>query len=206
MRILVFGDSISGGAFDDESGGWVGRLASSEYKKFTSGDWCTVIDASVSGDTSTDMLNRIESEVRARMWPNEKHVVVLAVGLNDTYFHKGIIKTELETFSQNISKCIDIANALVNRVLILGLTPIDDLQTQPIYWDSDLVWKKDTTQEYEDVLKQISDDKSTTYISLGGLFGDTPEIFLPDGLHPNAEGHRLIFERVKSVLEEEGVL
>ncbi len=66
--ILVFGDSISYGAWDIE-GGWVSRLRKFLDKKNLSEENfdCKVYNLGISGDNSSGVLNRFEFETRQRI-------------------------------------------------------------------------------------------------------------------------------------------
>ena len=62
-RWLVFGDSIVSGFFDT-CGGWVDRLKHDQMMKFIrDGAGVKVFDLGISGQTSKDLLARIEGEV-----------------------------------------------------------------------------------------------------------------------------------------------
>ncbi len=43
-------------------------------------------------------------------------------------------------------------------------------------------------------------------IDVSGVFGDESGKYLPDGIHPNSEGHKLIFEKVKQSLESKNLI
>lgn len=55
-------------------------------------------------------------------------------------------------------------------------------------------------------LKELAPENSCVYIQTEDLFFNREEELLTDGLHPNATGHQLIFERLKSSLEKEGII
>ena len=82
--ILVCGDSISLGRGESPNIGWVGRLK--EY--FEAKDqYNSCFNLSIPGDTSTDILIRFETEIKARVKykrPGDKFVIMLAVGMNDS--------------------------------------------------------------------------------------------------------------------------
>ncbi len=62
MNVLVFGDSIAYGAWDEE-GGWVERLKRYLHHRTTSyGEYHLVYNLAVSGETSRGILERLEGE------------------------------------------------------------------------------------------------------------------------------------------------
>ena len=63
-RICVFGASVTKGAWDTEMGGWVNRLRLDleDFKKRK----YSVYNLGISGDTTESLLERIDSECKAR--------------------------------------------------------------------------------------------------------------------------------------------
>ncbi|MBI4253127.1 hypothetical protein HY623_03065 [Candidatus Uhrbacteria bacterium] len=51
-------------------------------------------------------------------------------------------------------------------------------------------------------MRTFCEEKNIPYISLDGVLTLDD---LPDGLHPNAEGHRKMFEKIKSEIEKTGL-
>ena len=76
MRILIFGDSITYGAWDTELGGWANRLRIAFDKE--NQDW-NIYNLGVSGDTINDVLKRFDVECQAR----EPEKLIFAIGIND---------------------------------------------------------------------------------------------------------------------------
>ena len=83
MNILVFGDSIAYGANDLELGGWVNRLGLHLDKKYDY-DY-NVFNFGVSGEITTEVLARFDSECKARCGKQgNETVIIFAIGINDT--------------------------------------------------------------------------------------------------------------------------
>ena len=110
MRILFFGDSITQGFWSKE-GGWVeiirkyyDGLALDDLKHNKQPE---IFNLGVSGDTTKNLLARIESETKARIWPDDPVVIVISIGTNDDLFEGGkqwITPAEFET---NLNAIID---------------------------------------------------------------------------------------------------
>src|SRR3989344_3552583 len=86
--ILVFGDSITYGAWDT-NGGWVQRLRTYLDKKQLADPklYYELYNLGVSGDTSTDLLERFEAETKQRikrMSAKEEIIIIVAIGTNDS--------------------------------------------------------------------------------------------------------------------------
>ena len=76
-NILVFGDSITYGAWDKD-GGWVQRLRKfldENYEDFF------VCNLGVSGNNSDDLLKRFEFETEQRIKEEKKTIFIFAIGI-----------------------------------------------------------------------------------------------------------------------------
>jgi len=67
MNILIFGDSITWGAYDPEQGGWATRLRNYFEAKNHDVD---VYNLGISDDITSGLLNRVEAEVKSRSLTN----------------------------------------------------------------------------------------------------------------------------------------
>ena len=86
MNLLIFGDSITWGAWDEE-GGWAQRIKSFADKKAATlnyDNYTSVYCLGVSGDNTFDLLKRFETEVRARIDEEEKTLILIEIGINDS--------------------------------------------------------------------------------------------------------------------------
>lgn len=138
MRVLVFGDSIAQG-FYDRAGGWVNRLR--EYYDTVaigSGDQSqpTVFNLGVSGNTTKDLLRRLENETLARAYPGEAVAFVIAIGTNDSLYRNNDNDSEPEDFQEELNKTLDIVRKYSDKILFVGLFPVVDGLLQPIPWSS----------------------------------------------------------------------
>ena len=208
-NIVVFGDSITQGAFDGEAGGWVSRLAAHVYSKVKdSNEQAThiVFNLGISGGTSADLRRRFVSELSERVADAARVMVIIDIGGNDALVnvHTGTHWVEPEKFKENIEFCVAHARSSGYTVCILGMGSHDESRTNPLPWDPDVALLNAECAKYDEVLKRVSDETQSLYIPMHDVASD-PKL-LPDGDHPNAEGHKQIFERVKEYLEKAGVL
>jgi lysophospholipase L1-like esterase len=74
MIICIFGDSIAWGATDCEKGGWVERLKTELMVKDID-----VYNLGISGDTTENILKRMDAEAEAR----NPDIIIFSVGIND---------------------------------------------------------------------------------------------------------------------------
>ena len=82
-NILVFGASITWGAWDRE-GGWVQRLRNFvDEKNISNPDYDRMIyNLGISGDTTENLLSRLENEVKTRL-SEEETIIIFSIGTND---------------------------------------------------------------------------------------------------------------------------
>ncbi|MBS0312668.1 MAG: arylesterase [Burkholderiales bacterium] len=108
-RILVVGDSLSAGYGLTQGEGWVDLLT---QKLGRERPGTTVINASISGDTTAGGLARLPALL-------EKHrpdIVIIELGGND-----GLRGAPVATTRANLRRMIELAKAAPARVLLLGM-------------------------------------------------------------------------------------
>lgn len=212
MRILVFGDSITQGFHDTDMGGWANRLhvyAMQETLKneFERNKELEVFNQGISADTVPRLVERFEHEFRAR-WRTEKGktLTIFAYGINDSITDSdGNHRTPLPEFKKMYAECIVKAKE-TGSVVLLGPGPIDEGVLNPIPWLPTHSYREASRVAFENAVRELADAYGCTFIPMGDVWGDAIAEHTTDGIHPNAEGHRLMFERVKEALETEGLL
>jgi len=194
MNICVFGDSITWGACDYEKGGWVERLKSHDMQ---GEEEHFVFNVGVSGDNSDKLLKRFPAEATAR----EPEVIIFAIGVNDSQYvrDKEHHRVSLEKFKQNILELTVQAKALVHEIIFVGITGVDESKMMPTSWDREKYYDNESIEKYNDAIKKVCEEKGSTFIPMEGIVGIAD---LEDGLHPNAAGHKKMFQTVLKVLNE----
>ena len=193
MNILIFGDSITWGAYDPEQGGWATRLRNYFEEKDNDTD---VYNLGISGDTTADLLNRIEVEAKSR----EPNLIIFAIGINDAQFIHSTngLRVSLDEFQQNLAKLLSIAKKFTDKVVFVGLTKVDESKTTPCPWKPDKSYTNENIKRLDDAIEKFCEDKKLKFIPMENVVGNDDLI---DGLHPNTKGHIKIFNRMKSELE-----
>lgn len=207
MRVLIFGDSITQG-FWDTGGGWVARLRkyydTLALKDLHSNNQPEIFNLGVSGDTTFNLLARIEPEIKAREWPDDPMIAVVAIGANDDLFENGEQRVKPDEFRANIRKIIAIVNSLVKNIILVGNAACIEELTTPVFW-ADIHYTNEQMQKYEQIIKEVAAEHKVMFIPIFEEFKkrlDTGEDLLADGLHPNSEGHELIFNTVRPELDK----
>lgn len=201
MRILFFGDSITQG-FYDQAGGWVQRLA----KKYQGpAQDIEIFNLGVSGDCAKDLIERLENEAKIRRWRDDKLVVAIAVGINDARLVDNRAVSDVYDFQQELEKLIKIAGKVADAVLCVGLSAVDEEQTNPWpYSSTGAQWSNNRINAFEDTIKQSAQRLNVPFVAIHDSFlaqVTAGQDLLADGLHPNEAGHQLIAELVKPALE-----
>jgi lysophospholipase L1-like esterase len=194
--ICIFGDSITWGATDPEKGGWANRLRN--YFESQGGrvdEDVDVYNLGVSGDNTDDLKLRFEVEARAR----KPDAIVFAIGINDAQFviSKNGNRVPLEEFSKNITGLINQAKTIAEKVIVVGLTRVDESKTVPIPWNQDKKYLNGDIERYDATLRDVSESLGVLYVDVSKVVST---VDLPDGLHPNSVGHQRLFETTKDFL------
>lgn len=175
--MLVLGDSLSAAHNIAVDQGWVHLLQARLAKM---GPPWTVVNASISGETSLSGRNRLPALLAAH-YPR---VVVIELGAND-----GLRGLPLEQLRDNLTAMVGAAQAAHAKVLLLGIEL--PLNYGPRYRDG-------LRAIYTDLAKQ----KRVALVPflLEGVALD-PALMQPDGLHPSAAGEPKVLENVWPLLQ-----
>jgi len=129
-QILIFGDSITYGAGDKESG-WTQRL-----RKFLDENYedYFVYNLGVSGNDTNDLLKRFEFETKQRIKEEKEIIFIFAIGINDSQFihSQNNLKVSPEKFKENIQNLINLAPKFSSKIIFVGLKKGDDSNTKPL--------------------------------------------------------------------------
>lgn len=193
MNILIFGDSITWGAYDPEQGGWATRLRN--YFEAQDND-TDVYNLGISGDTTADLLERIEIEAKSR----EPNLIIFAIGINDAQFIHSTndLRVSPDEFQQNLAKLLSTGKKFTDEVVFVGLTRVDESKTTPIPWNTDKSYTNENIERLDNAIKKFCEDNKLKFIPMESVVGNDDLI---DGLHPNTKGHIKIFNLMKSEIE-----
>src|SRR3990170_5657557 len=202
-NILVFGDSITQGHYDIE-GGWVDRIKRYCIQKSLNTNlekYYEVYNLGRAGDSSSDLLKRFSNELIARYWSDPVTLIIIAVGINDSEIllksKKNLVPKK--KFVQNLEKIIKVSEEYTNKVILNGLTPIEEKKVNPIPWNLERAYISKEVKIYDKIIQDFCKENNFTYIY---LYDKLSFEDLVDGAHPNTKGHEIIFKTVKNFLEE----
>ena len=183
VTIVAFGDSLTAGYQLPGDAAFPSQLEAALKKE---GLNVTVVNAGVSGDTSTGGLSRLEWSLT-----DDVDAVILELGANDAL--RGI-SPELTEKALN-----DIVQKLKDRkiaVLVAGMLAPPNLG-------------EDYAEAFNPIYERLAETHGTLFYPffLDGVAAD-PSLNLGDGIHPTREGVAVIVERmlptVKELIERAG--
>jgi len=206
-NILVFGDSFVQGHYDVE-GGWVDRIKRYYIQKSLDTnfeEYYEVYNLGRAGDTTIDLLKRFSNELNARYWDDPVTIIIIAVGINDSEIilksRKNLVPEEL--FIQNLEKLTKLSKQYTNKLIFIGLSPVEEVKVNPIPWNLEKAYVNKEVKNYDKQIKIFCEKSNLEYIYLQDKLNKN---HLADGVHPNTKGHEMIFETVKNFLEEKKYL
>lgn len=194
--ICVFGDSTAWGAWDTEKGGWVNRLWLFLSRKRED----VVYNLSIDGGTTKTILKRFELETKIR----GADVLIFQSGGNDAAYEReeDNFLVPFDKFKENIEEIIKRAKKITDKIVFIGFKNVDETRTKPVLW-RDIYYKNENIKRYNDAMKDICVKNKVLFLSIFGLLSNGD---LDDGLHPNVDGHKKIFEAVQKFLTEKKII
>jgi len=176
--ILVLGDSLSDGFQLKRSEAYPALIAN---KLRDAGLNLQVTNASATGGTTEGGLERLPAHLKRKI-----DIFVLELGINDSF--RGVPVGQIQNNLQQIIDRVKARNPDV-RVVIAGMQ-------LPNYGADDYV------SAFGKMFGELAAKNGAALVPylLDGVAGD-PSLNLPDGIHPNASGQKILAENVWRVLE-----
>ena len=169
--IIVLGDSLSAGFGIRPTQAWPALLEQRLARQ--PGDY-SVVNLSISGDTTAGGLNRLEPALRK----HRPRILILALGAND-----GLRGLPIAQMQANLEQMIDAAQKQGAQVLLAGM------RLPPNYGPY--------ADDFSAAFRQIAQRKKTALLPvLLEPIIQQPTYFQDDQLHPTAAAQPLILEHV----------
>ena len=170
-RVVFLGDSLTAGYGLAEEEAFPAIL---ERRLEQAGHPVEVVNAGVSGDTSAGGLRRVDWVLG-----QDPDVLVVALGGND-----GLRALPVEQLESNLRKIVQRARGAGARVLLLGV------RMPPSHGQR-------YKSAFEAIYPRIAEEMDVSLVTrmLEGVAGE-PSLIQPDGIHPTAEGQRVIADNV----------
>ena len=176
--ILVLGNSLSAGFGLKSSQAYPALLAK---KLRAAGLNFQVTNASQTGGTTEGGLERLPAHLKRKI-----DIFILELGINDAF--RGVPVDQIQNNLQQMIDKVKARNPDV-RVLIAGMQ-------LPNYAADDYVFA------FGKMFAELAAKNGVSLVPylLDGVAGD-PSLNLPDGIHPNAAGQKILAENVWRILE-----
>ena len=170
--IAAVGDSLTDGLGVDESQAYPAIL---EKKLANDGYLYKVVNAGISGETSSGTLSRIKWVISSI----KPDVVILVTGAND-----GMRGIDPALLLKNLDQIISILKKNNVQIILGGMKMLPNLGP-------------DYAGRFELVYPDIADKHNIALIPffLKGVAGED-KLNQPDGIHPTAEGYRVIVDHI----------
>ena len=180
-RVVCLGDSLTEGYVVNKNQSWVSLLNEEMDSQF--------INCGISGDTTTGMIARLQ-----RIFIDENpDLLIILGGTNDLFFNinNGNIISNIIAMSRHAKH--------YNVEVVIGIpTPFFPTSLSKEWFLSEDGYMN-RIKEFQKVLKQITIAEKIPCIDFSTNM--TEDLFLEDGLHPNAKGHQKMKENAMNVLK-----
>ena len=174
--LLIVGDSLAAGYGIDPADGWVALLA---RRLADNGHPHTVVNASISGDTTAGGLRRLPGLLAT----HRPEIVLIELGGND-----GLRGLPLATFRTNLEAMVRQAQDTARAVVLVGV------RMPPNYGPR-------YAEGFAAVYREVAEISGAALVPalLAGIGGHL-EMMQNDGIHPRVEAQPLIVDNVWAVL------
>ena len=176
-KIVAFGDSLTAG---------FGLLEKESYpyllqeKLKADGFDYEIVNAGVSGDTSIGGLERIDWVLEM----DNVQILILELGANDL-----LRRMPVANMKKNLAKIIEKAQAKKIRVLLCGMLAPPNVGAQ---------YQRDYQMVFPDLASEYKVDFLPFLLDTVALNKDLNQA---DGIHPNAEGEKIMTENIYKALK-----
>lgn len=169
-QIVFFGNSLSAGyGLDKPQLGFVGLIAA---RMFDAGVEYQVVNGGLSGETTAGGVERVDWYLRSPI-----AIFVLELGGND-----GLRGIDPAATKKNLQAIIDKVRAKQpeTKIVLAGMEAPPNMGEK-------------FTKNFRNLYKGLAEENDVALIPflLEGVAGDS-KLNLPDGIHPNEEGHRIV--------------
>ena len=179
--ILALGDSLTAGYNIAKKDSYPQLLQNQLNQNFKN-IHTRVINAGISGSTTSSALARLKQYIERKKMI---HILILALGAND-----GLRGLPISNIKTNLNKTIQLAIDHNIKVLLAGMKlPISHGEKY--------------RTSFEKIFQDLAQQHHISFIPF--LLQKTaaqPHLNLPDGIHPNEQGHQMIAQTIFPFLKE----
>jgi len=197
ITIVALGDSITNGIRVDVDEKETYRNLLQEGLSNKTGNEIKVINAGVNGDITTTAIHRLKRDVLR----HKPGYVTIMFGVNDAGYYRPVDDSMADTprvsdsdFKHNLKVIMKTIQKAGAKPVLVTPVPMNNAYAHknfPAYLENGLNYLVD---RYSDIIRDLSLQNSVPLIDVNRAFGADAKTdkFVPDGIHPNKEGHRFI--------------
>lgn len=126
------------------------------------------------------------------------HLIIVEIGINDSALLNDKRKcVSINQFKLNIEKIIHICKKFSSKIVFISILPVVEQLTTPISWNKQKYHRNLCIEKYNNVLNKVCARENVYYLELYPYWVKINyQILLTDGVHPNAMGHKKIYDAV----------
>ncbi|MBM3211972.1 hypothetical protein FJZ33_07125 [Candidatus Poribacteria bacterium] len=196
-KIVAMGDSITNGIRVDVKEEDTFRHLTQENLSRETGYEIKIINAGVNGDITTTAIHRLKKDVLRH---NPDYVTIM-YGVNDAGYYRPVTDSMADTprvsaqdFKSNLEAIVKSIQNAGSKPILVTPVPMNKAYAHrdfPAYMKNGLNYFVDS---YSDIIRDISFQNGIPLIDVHLAFTSNAitESYVPDGIHPNKDGHRFI--------------
>lgn len=186
MKLVCIGDSLTYGYGVSSNTCWV-ELLKLHFN-------IEIINKGINGDTTSGILSRSCRDVIEQ----KPDYVIIMAGTNDI-----LMNYPLKLVKDNMR--LLIKETKENNILpVIALQPPIIAELAKTYWDGEINYKKASSNllDYINWLKAYAENNNINFVNFYHCFINKNNInsFYSDGIHPNTDGHKLMFHAASELL------
>ena len=196
--VMAIGDSITTYRYG------YARLLAAMLELRRPADAVRFLNMAESGYTSTHGLETTYTQFLAQ----QPDWVLIKFGVNDCKRFGGPQAKTLvsgDEYRANLAGIVDAFQRFTTaRIILLTPTPVveETVNTLPDFDGMRMTWSNQDLAARADAIRSLGQAHGLPVVDIFQIFGlhPAPDLFLPDGLHPNLAGHRMIARQVLPAL------
>jgi len=191
VRILAIGDSLTS---DRES---YMKMLKKLWKDDKSRD---IVDCSVSGDTTYDLINRFYASILSE----EYDWVTLLIGVNDAREPDDgsrVSNLSVGEYERNMKYLVESLLKRDKKLVLITLFQPDSTRLKQEFPENNWWYDKKRIEDANAVIRTLANEHGIPVAELGKKLAEADEDYLePDGLHMNLSAHMALCELLWDIL------
>lgn len=196
-------------------GGWVDLFKRDLHQKMYGsenlGEMHEIYNLAVPGAVISDLAKRCTVELQTIRKPERQLIAIVQLGANNAKAvgRPNNFTSTPEQYEKEATAFLQRICELCDDVICLGMRPMDQQKVMPIYKDKEkggkVYFPNDRIAKFEKIIDKVARKFDIKFVPLfeEALQSDpNAKLLWNDGIHPNDEGHRLLYEKVKQSVND----